>query len=856
MGTHDNSKRKIDISRRKFLNIAASGTAVIAVNPLIELLGAGDQQVSKWPANASQYRFFMIGHAHIDPVWLWPSSEGISVVHSTFRSALDRMKETPEFTFISSSAQFYEWVAENDPGMLEEIRKRVDEGRWNIVGGWWVEPDVNIPCGEALIRQGLYGQLTLQRLLGHRAKVACNPDSFGHTQTLPQIIKKQGMENYIFMRPGPNEKSLPADLFWWEGNDGTKVLTYRIQISYNDTGSVRNRIERILTQASNQPMKSFMYYYGAGDHGGGATKENIRSIEELRNEKGAPAILYSTPEKYFEEIRADRNLKLPVVKDDLQHHAVGCYTAESAIKKGNRYAEAALITAEKITSVGSKAWDCSNPFKELTSAWKRILFLQFHDSLAGTSLYEHSSTAQEGYGFVLDTAHHAINMALQKLEWQVAAEDPASQYLLVFNVHGWEVNGIIEYDFNWAGNIKSSKVEDENGNPLPHQWTAGSTETGSRKKLIVRISIPPFGYRQLRLLESDSAISYKEASAKDNILENEFLRLTILKSGAVTLFDKESGKEVFSGNEGGCRALVIDDPSDTWSHDIKTFSKVIGAFQNSESKVIETGPLRATVRSVTTYGASTLSLDWSLYSGSRKVEVYVSLDWKEHLKMLKFSFPVDAESPVATYETPYGFIERDTNGNEEPGQRWIDLSGTRDGKIYGLTIMNDAKYGYSIPGSDLRISIARSAVYAHHNPRILDPKSEHLWQDQGIQTFRMLLVPHADTWKKNNITRIAEEFIAPPQSIYQGIHKGSKPKTGSFLSVDNQNIIVSSVKQSESGDELIVRCVETTGIECSATFTFWFSERKWSAGFKPGEIKTLKINHKSGEIKEVNLLEE
>jgi alpha-mannosidase len=261
------------------------------------------------------------------------------------------MNETNDVTFISSSAQFYQWVSENDPSKLAEIKKRVDEGRWNIVGGWWIEPDVNIPCGESLVRQGLYGQMTLHKLLGHRAKVAFNPDSFGHTGTLPQIIKLQGMENYIFMRPASHEKSIPSDLFWWEGTDGTRVLTYRIQFSYNDNASVRSRIENILAQSENQPMKSYMAYYGAGDHGGGATKENIRSIEELMVERGAPSIFYSTPEKYFEEVRSCRNLNIPVYRGDLQHHAAGCYTAESAIKKGNRHSEAALITAEKLAAI-------------------------------------------------------------------------------------------------------------------------------------------------------------------------------------------------------------------------------------------------------------------------------------------------------------------------------------------------------------------------------------------------------------------------------------------------------------------------------------------------------------------------
>jgi alpha-mannosidase len=739
--------------------------------------------------------------------------------------------------------------------MLAEIQKRVDEGRWNIVGGWWVEPDVNIPSGESMVRQGLYGQLTLQRLLGHRATVAYNPDSFGHTGTLPQIIKLQGMDSYIFMRPLTEDKTLPADLFWWESADGTRVLTYRIPISYNDNGSVRSRIKQVLTQFKDQPMKSFMAFYGVGDHGGGATKENIRSINDLKVEKGAPSIIYSTPDRYFKEIREEKNIDLPVVKDDLQHSAVGCYSAESEIKKANRQTEAALATAEKIAAIGSEAWGSNYPKSEFTSAWERVLFLQFHDSMAGTSLPEHYQSAREGHGYALDIAHQATYLAVQKLEWQVPSEDPSSQYLLIFNPHSWEVRGNVEYDFDWNAPT-SSRVENENGNSLYHQWAPGSTEATNRRRLIVNTVLPSFGYRQIRLMQGDSLPVKVAATAEENRLENEFLRVRFAASGTIGIFDKEIGKELFSDGENGCRAVIIDDPSDTWSHDIKTFSNEIGAFKNATIKVLENGPLRATIRVITTYGASTLTFDWTLYSGSRNLEAKVTLDWHEHLKMLKFSFPVDVESPSATYETPYGHIVRDTNGDEDPGQRWIDLSGKRNGSIYGLSVINDAKYGYNVPGNDIRISIARSAVYAHHNPRVLDMKSEHLWMDQGIQTFRMLLVPHKDTWKESNITRIAEEFVAPSVLIYQGIHGGKMPKAGSFLAVDAQNVIISAIKKSENGDDIIIRCLETSGLQTSATVDFLFAHRKWTGNFRPCEIKTLRMNQNTSDIKEVNLLEE
>ncbi|HOW08795.1 MAG TPA: glycoside hydrolase family 38 C-terminal domain-containing protein [Bacteroidales bacterium] len=843
------------ISRRAFINKTAAGSAGIVFGPFIAIEYPGQMQAPKWPENAGKYKFHLIGQAHIDPVWLWPWHEGLSVVHSTFRSALDRMNETPDFTFTASSAQFYEWVADNDPEMLREIRKRVEEGRWNAVGGWWVEPDMNLPCGEAMVRQGLYGQMTFQKLLGRRATVAYNPDSFGHTGTLPQIIRSQGMENYVFMRPGPKEKDIPSDLFWWESPDGTRVLTYRIPISYNDSRSVRNRIEQVLVQLKDQPFKTFMTYYGAGDHGGGATKENIGSINEIRAEKGAPAVVFSTPEKYFSEIRKDSTLNLPVIQDDLQHHATGCYTAESSIKKYNRQAEAALIAAEKVASIGSVIWKYKYPAAELTAAWKRVLFLQFHDSLAGSSLPSHSESAREGYGYAIDVAHNVLYKAVQKLEWQVAAEDPASQYLLAFNPHAWEVTASLEYDLDWDER-NPSVAEDETGEQLEHQWTAATTETGRRKGLLVRATLPPFGYRQIRIRQGDAGSVKNRVTVENNILENEHLRIFFSPSGTIGITLKESGKELFNGGATGCRAVIIDDPGDTWSHDIKAFDRETGEFGNAVVKVIERGPLRAVARVFTSYGESTLVNDWILYSGSKIVESRITLNWHEKLKMLKFSFPVNVITPVATYETPYGFIQRAADGNEDPGQRWIDVTGLLNGQKYGLTVINDAKYGYSVKENDMRISVARSAVFAHHNPRVLDMNSEHIWQDQGLQTLRMLLVPHEGSWQAGQPVRRASELLEAPAIIYQGIHGGSMPKSASFLSVDSDKTEISSVKKAETGDDLIIRCVETSGENVKASVDLKFIGKKWEGNFRPCEIKSLRVNIKTGEIKEVNLLEE
>jgi len=848
-----------NISRRQFISRTASGTAAMALTPITSIIAA-PPKASGWAKDAKNFTFIMVGHGHIDPVWLWPWTEGISVVHSTFRSALDRMKETPEMVFMASSAQFYQWVADNDPSMLAEIRQRIEEGRWNVVGGWWVEPDVNIPSGEALVRQGLYGQRTLQKLVGRRATVAANPDSFGHPSTLPQIISMQGMKNYLFMRPQAHEKTIPSDLFWWESPDGTRVMTYRIQDSYNADNEVRNRIESILKQCKGQPMSEYMAFFGVGDHGGGPTKRNLKSISELQTEKDAPAIKYGTVDAYFAEMRT-KNLPLPTVKDDLQHHAVGCYSAESEIKKNNRLAEAALVTAEKITAAGSVFWDAVYPKEDFTKAWKQTLFLQFHDSLAGSSLSAHSQDAREGHNYALNIAHTAVALAVQKLEWRIPSEDPDSEYLVVFNSHAWPVQANIEYDLN---NKPLPVVTDESGHVYLAQYVQSQSITG-RRRILFNAQLPPFGYRQFRIRKGDETPASKVTATADS-LENEFFRIKFSKYGETGIYDKTAQREVFRGGATGCKGVIIDDPSDTWSHEVVDFTKSttgnykyttkgeIGAFGNARLTVLENGPLRAAMRVVSSYGDSDMTTDWLLTAGSRQIEARVTLNWHEHLKMLKFSFPFASEASVeATYETPYGHIVRAANGAEDPGQRWIDVTGGG----YGLTVINDAKYGYSINGSDMRVTVARSAPFAHHGPRHLtEADANCIWQDQGIQTFRMLLVPHQNGWREAGIPRIAEEFIAPPVIAYQGIHGGSMSKSASYVSIDAPNVILTAAKLSEDGSDAILRLVETHGKAANFTLQFPFADYSHQNHIKSFEIKTLRVDTQSGMINEVNLLEE
>ncbi|UWZ86816.1 alpha-mannosidase [Occallatibacter riparius] len=815
----------------------------------------------QWPAEARGLRLHMIGNAHIDAPWLWPLSETNAVVHSTFRSALERLKEDPEVKMTTSSSQFYEWIADSDPAMLAEIRKRVEEGRWDLVGGWWVEPDVNIPNGESLIRQGLYGQQTLRRLFGLRASVGYNPDSFGHTGSLPQILKLQGMPYYVFMRPNATEKQLPSNLFWWQGIDGTKALTFRIPLAYDDPGDVRSHMLKEIDLLHGQTVRDDMEFYGIGDHGGGPTKINISSIHRIQHETGAPELVFSTPDQYFSEMSKSSSLgQIHTIADDLQHHSVGTYTAGSELKKLNRSTESVLATAEKISAIGNIAWGATYPKEDFTKAWKKVLLLQFHDSMAATTLPSYFEAARDGFGRAQDIAHDAMYLAAQKLAWQIPTSDPDSKYLVVFNPHAWNTNLHIEYDLGW--NTKNpSALEDEHGSPIPFQWIPATTTVSDRVGLAADVQVPAMGYRQIRLHKVASASPTPSAlHVSDSELENAHLKVRMFADGTISIFDKKNNREVLRGadtrNGGGMRAIVLDDPSDTWSHHVRSYDREVGTFALQETKVLEDGPLRGRVRARYTYGASRLTIDYILYADSRELEARVSLDWHEHQKMLKFAFPVNVDEPKATYEIAYGAMQRDTKGDENPGQRWVDVSGAAGGQACGLGVVNDAKYGYSVDGSELRVSIARSAVFAHHEPRTLQAGVDYQWMDQGVQNFRMLLVPHAGTWQDADLTRTAEKLVTEIPIIYQGIHPGTRPESDGFMNVDADDIVISAVKQAEVGADTILRAYETQGRAAHAHIDLRFAHTSWTGDFRPFEIKTLRVNEKTGKVTEVNALEE
>lgn len=781
---------------------------------------------------------YLIGNAHIDPVWLWRWPEGMQVVRATCKAVLQLMERYPQFKFSFSSAIFYKWLEENEPDMFEEIKKYVREGRWEIVGGWIVEPDCNIPCGESFVRHSLYGQLFFQKAFGKMAKVGYNPDSFGHNASLPQILAKSGMEFYVFMRPAPYEKELPSYLFRWQSIDGSSVLAYRIPFSYaTGKGDLKPAIERFSSELENK-LSEAMFFYGKGDHGGGPTEENIESLRRLSQEMPQHNFIFSSAEEFFQRVKEK---EYPKFEGELQHHSRGCYTSCSLIKSLNRKVENALIAGEKLSALAYILVQKPYPSEEFQKGWENLLFCQFHDILAGSSIPPAYQDAQNSLAGALHIADKLANYAMQSIARRIKIEE---QSVIVFNTSSWRrIEGVEVEVLGW--DAKSLKVVSPEGEIREAQEIQSLSVTGMRRFLFI-VDVPPMGYAVYKLLPSEVEHT---TSPK---LENEVLEIEFNEDGYISLLkDKLNDAEPL--RYPALVPLVIEDPGDAWGHDIDSFRDVVGSFKAVEHKWIEEGPLRWKYRIKSVFGDSTLWQDFILIRGFPFLDVKATLLWNEKHKMLKIALPTAFNESIATFSIPYGFVVREQSGEEEPLYQWMNVDG-KDGS-YGVAFINDSKYGGDVFSGEMRLSIVRSPVYAHHIPRQLEKDKDYLYMDQGLNYFSYRIYPHSGDWRKAKVVQIAEEFNIPLYSIIELPHDGDLPNSFSLLEIIPSNVILSALKLGEGGDYLIFRFWETEGKKSSALIKFHHYQTNWTGSFAPSEIKTLKLIFPMLQWKETNLLE-
>ena len=436
--------------------------------------------------------YYMVGNAHLDPVWQWRWQEGSAEAKATIRSALDRMNEFPDYIFVCSSSSIYQWIEEFVPEMFEEVKQRVAEGRFVVVGGMHVQPDCNNPSGEGFARHTLYAQRYFKEKLGVTAKVGYNVDSFGHNLMLPQILKKSGMDNYIFMRPGEHEKHMDSDLFNWVSPDGSSVLTYRIIDGYapdfREDQHLPGRLQEIDERSATDIDEAFVFY-GVGNHGGGPTIQNLKYIEKYKKEHPEVKLVYSNLTDLFDHIR-ESGTDVPNHCDDLQHHAAGCYATVSSVKNGIRRGENNLTAAENLSMLANKL--CNKPIrtKKFEEAWNNICFLHFHDSMGGCSIREVHDDAHYIFGAALNTAAVEENNAVQTISWQIDTDGNHTGIpFVLFNPHGFDVDELVRV-YRCANSL-----QDCNGNAVPYQKIYSTTEECFwRTDTLFKAHVPAMGY--------------------------------------------------------------------------------------------------------------------------------------------------------------------------------------------------------------------------------------------------------------------------------------------------------------------------------------------------------------------------
>ncbi|MBR4286561.1 MAG: alpha-mannosidase [Clostridia bacterium] len=813
----------------------------------------------------------LIGNAHLDPIWLWRWQEGCAEVLQTFRSALDRLKEYNDFVFTCSSAAYYKWVEEIDPQMFEEIRTMVKKGRWVPMGGWWVQPDCNMPSGESFARQALYSQLYYNEKFGITCKTGYNVDSFGHNAMLPQLLRKGGMDFYVFQRPGKHENSeIPENLFWWDSADGSRVLTYHIPDGYGTNGieALNRRIDDTEERAE-KAGHGLMLFYGVGNHGGGPTRGDIEYLRENLEREGYNDLEFDSPDGYFEDI-LNELIDLPSWNDELQHHASGCYSATSLVKALNRKAENVLAAAEKWDTLSSIITDSKPSTKEFEKAWQKVCFNQFHDIMCGCSIMEAYEDAKESEGYAMNIANESYNNAVLRISrkidtWLEGVSDPVFEErhyaefmpkqfprpVVVFNPHSYEVELPVRTYH------PSKAVTDCDGNEVLFQNVRSSRSNDNHLDTLFMAKVPPFGYATY-WLELDSEVKAdKELSGEQNFfMENEFMSVELdSETGYIkSLVDKKSGVEYAGDNFLAIPTVINDDKTDTWAHMVFKFHEIKGLMELQNIERVENGALRSVIRTKHKFGDSYLTQEFILAKGQKTLRVDCKAMWQENFTMLKFAFPVGGDKEISTYEIPCGFVKRPCNGEEEPALNWADLTVNKDGKRVGLSIMSDSKYSYDCPGAELRLTALRNVIFAdHYSDR---PAADFNFTDEGLNRFSYGIYLHEGEADTSDVVKEAHLFNNNIVTVPESYHKGELQQKDCFLYTNLDNVVVTALKRCEDGSgDLIVRLYETKGIESSRGY---FMSKLFDNGFwydiGKHEIKTFRIDRETN-VTEVNFLE-
>ncbi len=811
----------------------------------------------------------LIGHAHIDPVWLWRWTEGYTEVRSTFWSVIQLMKEYPELKFTAGNSCYYEWIKNSEPDLFKEIKKRVDEGRWEITGGFYVEPDCNLPCGESFVRHGLYSQRFFQKNFNKKPEIAFVPDSFGHAGSLPQILRKLGIKYYVYMRPCPEKEKKYSEgtTFLWTSLDGSSIVASVIPMSYG--GEFEEVAEKIRSIDKypywNENQQDFLCFFGVCNHGGGPTRKTLENIKNLQKGVKRYEINFSTLSNYFNNI-IEQYKKLPVLMDELQHHARGCYSVLSGIKKFNRQLEHKILTAERVATAGWLLKEVDYPDSVFEAIWKDLLFNQFHDILAGTSIKEAYQDAYDQMGAGRHRADVIINQTLQKIARSINTQGEGNA-IVVINPLPWTVKQPVVVSEIISRGLNNGNVElvDDTQSCCSIQ-PIQSSRPGSKKYVFIA-EVPSMGYRvyfareecfehkEIHKLKIKPHSSPHPPIVDSRHIENDFWNVEFdnLRGGICRLFDKVNKIDVIKWMG---LPIPLVDSSDTWSHDVTEYRVEAGKFTLTDMYIKEQGEVLASLVQEFLYNQSKIIQEVILYKDIEAIDINLRILWLEKYTVLKWMTETNILNGIATYEVPYGVQSRPCNGEEEVGQQWIDLSGYIGEKEYGLAIITDSNYAYDVKDNIMRVTLLRSPAYAHHEPDRFSTTGNYPIVDQGWHEMRLRVMPHIGSWQNTRVVKSAWELNVPLIGQYEHSHPGKRGLSATLLGTEAENVLITVVKKSEEGNDLIIRAYETHGRETNTNLHLTFAQMVYPVHFAPFEIKTIRVNLDKKKFVITNLLEE
>jgi len=822
---------------------------------------------------------FLVCNAHLDPVWLWEWEEGLAEALSTFRSAARLLEEFDGFVFNHNEALLYQWIETYEPALFARIVDLVGRGRWHIMGGWYLQPDCNLPSGESFVRQILRGKRYFLDRFQVEPRTAVNLDPFGHTRGLVQILKKSGYSSYLFCRPDPGALSLPGEDFVWTGYDGSEILAHRAPDHYNsERGRAGAKLETWL--AANSERRTGLLLWGIGNHGGGASREDLTRIGRIIAAGKTWEIRHGTPEEYFDRMERERDA-LPRRAGDLNPWAVGCYTTMAEVKQKHRCLENAYYATEKMLANAAVAGVIDYPHADLRDALDDLLFSQFHDVLPGTSIPEVEASALQKMDHGLEVLSRLRARAFFALLSGHAPAADGEFPILIYNPHPHEVVETVVCELQPPepnldrGRFLLPVLEDAAGNPVPFQLEKESANIAmdQRKRLVFRAALKPAALTRF-------ACRLNEVAAPDAPSRDGPAPLTITSDCAEVVVNPETGlidryrvRGVDYLRPGAFQALVLMDSADPWGQKVTSFRNVCGAFSllsGEESadmagvdgpvlapvRVIEEGPVRTTVESLHHYRRSTLCLRYRIPRVGSEVEVEVRVYWMEKDRMLKLSLPTCFADGACRGQVAYGVEEYRRTGDEVAAQKWVGV--TANDRDAALTVINDGTHGLDFAAGELRLTLLRSPAYSGHPvaddiPIVRQDRFEPRI-DQGERRFRfwMNAGPAAD-----RLTAVDREALVKNEApMALCCHPPGTGKTvPEGVSLSDRVVRLAALKMAEDGGRLVLRLFEPTGTARRTTVCVPALDLRFDVSLERHEIKTLGIDLESGEVAPLDLLE-